>query len=69
MPTAKAPNFGDYKGNPVIHIYTGRQYQGEDEKVTLGLTKARAILDNIDWLRKFVDCYDNPGEKLRKWLK
>lgn len=65
MPT-KAPDFTDFKGHPVIKIYTGREYNGEDEFVTLGLIKARAILDNIDYLRRFVACYDNPGESLRR---
>ena len=50
----RAPEIGEYKGYPTITIYTGKEYKGESEKITLGIRKAKAIVDNIDWLYKFV---------------
>jgi hypothetical protein len=51
---------GEYKGFPTITIYTGKEYQGKKEYVTLGLRKAAAICDCIDSIRKFVDRQENP---------
>ena len=52
---------GDWKGYPVITVFTGREYRGEPEKVTLGLHKARAVDDCIDAIRVFVDKQANVG--------
>lgn len=52
---------GDWKGYPVITVFTGREYRGEPEKVTLGLHKARAVDDCIDAIRMFVDHQSNIG--------
>jgi hypothetical protein len=52
---------GDYKGWPVITVFTGRTYRNEPEYVTLGLHKARAVDDCIDAIRVFVDHQSNIG--------
>lgn len=54
MSTPRAEE-GEFKGNPFITIYTGHEYQGREEKITMGIRKARAIDDCIDALRAFVD--------------
>jgi hypothetical protein len=46
---------GTFKGWPIITIYTGRSYKGEEEKVVLGVRKAAAVDDCIDAIRIFVD--------------
>lgn len=46
---------GVFKGYPVLKIYTGKEYKGEEEYVILGVRKARAVDDCIDALRQFVD--------------
>ena len=56
---------GDWKGYPVITIFSGREYRGEPEKVTLGLHKARAVDDCIDAIRAFVDHQSNLGNPKR----
>ena len=50
----RAPEIGEYKGHPTITIFTGKEYQGEAEKITLGIRKAKAICDQIDHIYKFV---------------
>jgi len=54
MPTPRAEE-GEFKGNPTITIYTGHEYQGREEKITMGIRKARAVDDCIDAIRTFVD--------------
>ena len=51
----RAPEEGDYKGHPTIKVFTGKEYKGEDEYIILGVRKARAVCDNIDYIRKFVE--------------
>jgi|GEM_PF-3071106 len=46
---------GEFKGFPTITIYTGKEFRGEEEKITLGLRKARAVDDCIDAIRSFID--------------
>jgi hypothetical protein len=46
---------GDFKGNPTITIFTGHEYQGKEEQITMGIRKARAVDDCIDAIRQFVD--------------
>lgn len=50
----RAPEIGEYKGHPTITIFTGKEYQGGAVKITLGIRKAKAIIDNVDYLYKFV---------------
>lgn len=45
---------GNYKGHPTIEL----SMAGEDRGFTFGLKKARAILDNLDAIRAFVDKHD-----------
>ena len=59
----KAPDETKYKGYPVILIYTGKEYNGEEEKVMLGVRKAAAICDSIDYIRSFVERHTTRGEK------
>jgi hypothetical protein len=51
---SKAPDITEFKGFPVIKVYTGKEYKGEEEYITLGVRKAAAICDQIDHIRKFV---------------
>lgn len=52
---ARAPEEGEFKGFPILDVFTGKEYKGEDEKITLGVRKAKAIVDNIDYIRQFVE--------------
>lgn len=47
----------EYKGNPTIKIFTGHEYKGEKEYITLGVRKAAAVADCIDDIYKFVDAH------------
>ncbi len=52
----KAPEVSLYKGHPVITIYTGKILKdGGEEFITVGVRKAAAICDQIDYIRRFVD--------------
>ena len=62
----KAPEEADFKGYPTIKVFTGKEYKGEEEYISLGVRKAAAICDNIDYIRAFVDRYERPGQTLRK---
>jgi hypothetical protein len=55
MSTNRAPEISLYKGCPVITVWTGRLYKGEEEFVTLGPKKAAAVCDQIDYIRRFVE--------------
>jgi len=50
-----APEVSEYKGYPVIKVFTGKVYRGEEEYVMLGVRKAAAVCDNIDYIRQFVE--------------
>jgi len=58
----RAPDETQYKGYPVIVVYTGKEYNGEDEKIMLGVRKAAAICDNIDYIRRFVEKHTTRGK-------
>jgi len=49
---------GEYQGNPTITIFINHN---ESYKFSFGLGKARAILEYLDDIKKFVE--DNPQEK------
>lgn len=52
---------GEYKGYPVILIYTGRTLKnGDKEFVSLGVRKAGAVCEQIDNIRRFVDKHEHP---------
>jgi len=46
---------GEFKGHPTITIFTGREYKGREESITLGIRKAEAVCEEIDAIRIFVD--------------
>lgn len=45
---------GIFKGYPVIEIFTGKEYNGKEESIILGVRKAAVICDLIDQIRVFV---------------
>jgi hypothetical protein len=61
MPDGIYAEEGEFKGYPTITIFTGKEYQGKKENVTLGVRKAAAICDCIDSIRRFVDKNEGNG--------
>lgn len=59
----KAPEESEFKGHPVLTIYTGREYLGKEERLTIGVRKAAAICDNIDYIRMFVEKHESKGKE------
>jgi hypothetical protein len=49
---------GEFKGYPTITIFTGKEYNGKEESVILGVRKAAVICDLIDQIRVFVEKHD-----------
>ena len=45
----------EFKGYPIIEIYTGHEYNGNKEYVSMGVRKAAAVCDMIDSIRRFVE--------------
>lgn len=54
MPADRATEITLHKGCPILTIYTGHKYQGEDEYIRIGPRKAKAILEQLDPIRDFV---------------
>lgn len=54
------PVFGEYQGNPTITIFINNN---ESYKFSFGLGKARAILQYIEDIKKFVEDNDKPKEQ------
>lgn len=52
---------GEFKGHPTIKIYTGHEYKGEEEYITMGIRKAAAVCDVIDAIYAFVDKHGKEG--------
>lgn len=50
----------EYKGYPTIKVFTGREYNGEKEYVSMGVKKAGAVCEQIDVIRRFVDRHEHP---------
>ena len=48
----------EYKGYPTIKIFTGREYNGEKEYVSMGVKKAGAVCEQIDVIRRWLDKQD-----------
>jgi len=46
---------GEYKGWPIITVFTGHEYNGREESIIMGVRKAQAVDDCIDAIRVFVD--------------
>ncbi len=61
--TRKAPEYDEYKGRPVLKIHIG-EWNGKDDWLIVGVKKAQAICDDIDYIRRFVD--QQEGKSLRK---
>ncbi len=56
----KGAKIGEFKGNPVISLPVG----GSDRyPFTFGLSKAKAILEYIDDIKKFVEDNDKKKEE------
>jgi hypothetical protein len=53
--SSRAPEETEYNNWPVLKVYTGKQYKGDDEYIMLGVRKAAAICDQIDHIRIFVE--------------
>lgn len=49
-----------FKGYPVLKIFTGKEYNGEKECIILGVRKAGAVCEQIDVIRRFVDHWEHP---------
>ena len=60
----RAPEYDEYKGYPVLKIHLGTRRDGEDDFLIIGVKKARAICEDIDQIRVFVD--QTEGKALRK---
>ena len=60
----KAPEEGLFKGYPVLKIVVGKKYQSdEDDVMIIGVKKAVAICEQIDYIRKFADKHQKQGGK------
>jgi len=53
------PVIGEFRGNPVITIFIDKN---EAYKFTFGLGKARAIIEYLDDIKKFIEQHDKPKE-------
>lgn len=53
-----APWEGQYKGHPTLNIVVGKKYLSmEDDILSIGVKRAVAICEQIDYIRKFADKY------------
>ena len=48
----------EFKGHPIVKIYVG-SYKGEDLFLTLGLKKAKAVIEHYPQLVKWVEDQEN----------
>jgi len=62
--TRKAPEYDEYKGYPILRIHLGTRRDGKDDYLSIGVKKARAICEDIDHIRRFVDQAE--GKALRR---
>jgi len=57
--SVKAPEEGQYMGYPVLNIVIGKKWQtDEDDVMSIGVKKAVAICEQIDYIRRFADKYE-----------
>ena len=62
--SVKAPEEGLFKGYPVLKIVVGKKYQSdEDDVMIIGVKKAVAICEQIDYIRQFADKHQKTGGK------
>lgn len=55
----KAPEETLFKGHPVLKIVVGKKYQSdEDDLMIIGVKKAVAICDQIDYIRRFAEKHE-----------
>ena len=60
--SVKAPEEGVFKGYPVLKIVVGKKYQSdEDDVMIIGVKKAVAICEQIDYIRQFADKNEKKG--------
>jgi len=57
-----APEESIFKGYPVLKIVIGKKYQSqEDDLMIIGVKKAVAICEQIDYIRQFADKHQKKG--------
>jgi hypothetical protein len=57
-----APEEGFFKGYPVLKIVLGKKYQSDkDDLMVIGVKKAVAICEQIDYIRRFADKHEKKG--------
>jgi hypothetical protein len=62
--SAIAPEEGVFKGYPVLKIVLGKKYQSdENDLMIIGVKKAVAICEQIDYIRRFADKHEKKGER------
>jgi len=49
---------GEFKGKPTISILTGVSREGQEFWLTMGLAKAKAVDENIDRIRMWIDKHE-----------
>ncbi len=49
---------GEFKGKPTISVLTGVGRDGTEYWMTMGLAKAKAVDENIDRIRMFIDKHE-----------
>jgi hypothetical protein len=49
---------GSYEGKPTISVLTGVSRDGREFWMTMGLAKAKAVDENIDRIRMFIDKHE-----------
>lgn len=54
---------GEFQGKPTISLLTGVGRDGREYWFHMGLAKARAVDENIDRIRMFVDKHTPESEK------
>lgn len=60
--SAIAPEEGVFKGYPVLKIVLGKKYQSdENDLMIIGVKKAVAICEQIDYIRRFADKHEKKG--------
>jgi hypothetical protein len=57
----RAPEESDYRGQPIITFFTGDEFEGKPVMVSMGYRKAKAIMDNVEYLYRFVASCEEKG--------
>lgn len=56
----------EFKGKPTISVLTGVGRDGAEYWMTMGLAKAKAVDENIDRIRMFIDKHEKGGHREHK---